>query len=370
MNSFRLCRTLLTLVFVVWGLIGCSAENTVFGSQNNPSNPGDTTNPDDTTGPDSETDTTIPAGECDLSGTWAVRVWTINQAFSLAACSNNWYYYEIEDSGDTFAVTRGASCAFEVYGSANVFVTEAGEKGLLRYSEPSLIASDNSVPDDVNNSLVGRSGVFRPDGNGGCEFSLDKWWTVRGADLHQYLPPKSEYGSATIQSTNASMPLPTKEDPTGQQDWDNDGKPALTLEITAPVPDGIRRVVQRDWNAVVDPVPIRGNLNAFEVPMTFNNSESILYANSAIINQTSLAATPGEKLTHNMKWVKLDSTMPTADAGIDAMYQYCLDNVRAPLMTRSQDITGTDAQCCALPEDVDNESVPYPDACLFPSSLN
>lgn len=361
-------------------VFGCEAENTILGDEDVGTNVDmgeDTaeevlpdTTPDSVPDNGGDTDTqpdTITGDNCDLTGTWAIRVWTINVALGVPACSNNYYYLEIEDSGDTFTATRGASCTFEVVRGASVTLTDFTQEALLRRSEDSLIAADPSIPADFNNSQTGRSGTYRPDGNGGCEFAIDRWWLVRGADFESYLPAKSDYATATIANPMATSPLPNQQTPAGNEDWDEDGKPGISLATSSPA-QGTRYVAQRDFTEAAL-TRVVGNDDRFDVRMQFNNSEGLLGTSpgAEILNQASLAAEPGDNLGHVMTWVRLDNDMPSGNENFDAMLSYCQDTVEGSLLTRSRDLTNSDFRCCELPSKVDDGTAAgYPDECKLP----
>lgn len=360
-------------------VFGCEAENIILGQQP-PDTGGDiiddstedvlpdiTEDTDAVTDIDGDLDTTPDTGtggECDLTGTWAIRVWTINVALGVPACSNNYYYLEIEDNGDTFTATRGASCTFEVVRGASVRLADFTQEALLRRSEDSLIAADSSIPADFNNSQTGRSGTFKPDGKGGCEFSIDRWWLVRGADLASYLPAKSDYATATVANPLATNPLPNQQKPAGNEDWDNDSAPGISLATSSPA-EGNRYVSQRDYNEVAL-MSISGDTDRFNVRLQFNNAEGLLGTSpgAEILNQASLAAEPGDNLGHVMTWERLTDKMPSGEANVDAMLTYCQEEVEGLLQTRSRELTNSDFRCCELPSKVDDGSAAgYPNEC-------
>jgi hypothetical protein len=361
-------------------LLGCEAENTVLGTDDGGDDVTDMTDenepditPEDGDGDDEpDTDTSPGDGttddggeddggsngdECDLTGTWVVRVWTINEALSLAACANNWYYYEITDNGDTFTVDRGNSCGFEVVGSASVRLSDETVEALLRKSDRSLIGSES-----VSNATDGRTGVFKPDGEGGCEFSIEQWWAVRGADLARYLPAKEDFATATIDGLEQEDAIPTSEDPEGNEDWENDGNPGITL--ISQTPQGRRYVTQRDWTKA-ESYSVSANADEFEVRMQFNNIEGVVgVSGSPLLNLTSLAATPNDVYGHVMTWQKLDDDMPEGSENIESMVDYCL-NLQEEVQTRSRALRDDpfSTECCALPEDVEENPSAVPEIC-------
>jgi hypothetical protein len=372
-------------------LLGCEAENTVLGTDEGGDDVTDMTDesepdttPEDGDGDDEpDTDTSPGDGttddggeddggsngdECDLTGTWAVRVWTINEAFGLSACASNYYYYEIVDNGDTFEATRGNSCGYQVVKGATVRLNNFTLEALLRRSDDSLIQADDSIPNDANNSTTGRTGTYKPDGNGGCEFSIERWWAVRGAEFETYLPAKEDFATETIDSMEQKIPMPTEESPEGNEDWEGDSAPGIT-QIAEGSPSGRRYVTQRDWNGV-EPFSVVGDNDKFEVRMQFNNIEGVVGLGpnaSTLLSQTSLAAATTDQYGHVMTWKRMDEDMPEGEENFDAMMTYCED-MRNTLRTRSQDIFDNEfsTACCELPENIESGDKSVDEVCLLP----
>lgn len=205
-----------------------------------------------------------PSG-CDMTGFWAVKAspYALDAAFSQPQRSNNWYYFEVVDRGDEIEIVDGFDCGIRVEGLASVTITEATTVGLMR-----------------RNSPIGRRGVFRDDGAGGCEFSLDRFWWIRGAE-DQYLPDDftTEYlGDDAISEIDADIPLPTEEDPTGADDPENDGALGMAYQVGGAA-TGTRNVIQRDWNeffSTAERHPTPETLDDFESGFDYDSTEVLL----------------------------------------------------------------------------------------------
>lgn len=250
---------------------------------------------------------------CDMTGTWIAELITYNSALGATAEAHNWFYYEIQDNGDDIVVTRGWDCGFEVCNATNAFLLDEAVRALAqRNRQDGLIDAVNDV------SVAPRTGVFRRLSDGRCEFSMERWWWVRGADLDEYLPERAAFESATIASVSNSSPLPTKENTTGQEDWDGDERPGIYLDITFPTL-GSRDVVQRDWNSY-GPLTVEDGAVEFTAPAEFDNEESILAAEPSLLDQNSTPKPDG----HQIRFRRISDAAPT---DLDAFVQFCRNTV-------------------------------------------
>lgn len=240
---------------------------------------------------------------CDLSGIWIAEQEALNSALGTGlVIARNWYYYEIESDGERFTITRGWDCGFETTGMSTVglFPPTKAALSLRNRQEGALDASEESGP-----RVAPRTGIYRPARQAGnCEFSMERWWWVRGARL-SYLPDRSEYGSLDIADMEARAPLPTKRKPQGEEDWDGDGKPGFTIEVFKPL-RGQRHVVQRDWNEIEGFI-VPDGANRFIGPISFNNQESVIEASSAILASGSTPRDEG----HTIRFLRIDEKAPT-----------------------------------------------------------
>lgn len=163
---------------------------------------------------------------CDLNGLWAIRQVAFSQDTILGALqtSSEWYVVQITDNGDDIVVDSSFACGVEVSGSASVvMVPEALPRVLFA------------------NPWDGRVGEFS-ETETACELSLETHYTALGVERSDYVPTDGTLPS--LIELRETHPLPSADDPTGAQDWDNDGVPGLAYRISGPV-SGKRHVVQR-----------------------------------------------------------------------------------------------------------------------------
>lgn len=249
---------------------------------------------------------------CDLTGIYIAEQETQNGTLgSGVAIARNWYYYEIEDEGDRFTVTRGWDCGFESGGITSVALFPATTSALaLRNRQDGVI--DASIDPPV--VTAPRTGIYRPSRDPNrCEFSMDRWWWIRGASI-ELLPAREDYEALGVPEMEARAPLPTRNAPEGQEDWDGDGHPGIALEIFKPL-RGQRHVVQRDWNEL-GPFLVPDGASRFIGPVSFDNQESVLEASSPLLNVGSRPLDEG----HTIRFLRVEEKAPT---DLDDFIAYC-----------------------------------------------
>ncbi|MFT3926604.1 MAG: hypothetical protein QM778_28930 [Myxococcales bacterium] len=165
--------------------------------------------------------------ECDLHGSWIARQASLSRALGAPQVASTWYYLEFAQDGDQVVVTRHFDCGVEVHGTVLVQLTPATVRAFI-----------------AHNLQAGRKGTMRKAG-ARCEFSLERFWSVRGAD-EQRFRPQSNAAKLSIPDLAASNPLPTKDHLDGALDWEKDGQLGVAWQVSGIV-SGTRNTVQRDW---------------------------------------------------------------------------------------------------------------------------
>jgi hypothetical protein len=162
---------------------------------------------------------------CDLGGVWVARQTTF--AHGLVDTTNgNWYFLELKQVGDEVEVLDHFDCGLRVDSPA-VTITMPDKTELLLATV---------------NTQVGRKGTIKRNG-ARCDVVLDRFWSVRGANIADYLP-RGPHDPRDVDELEAEAPLPTKENPEGSFDQDEDGNPGITLKVGN---NDARYSVQRDW---------------------------------------------------------------------------------------------------------------------------
>jgi hypothetical protein len=162
---------------------------------------------------------------CDLGGLWATR--QTNFAHGLVDTTGaNWYYFEVQQVGDHVEVVDHLDCGMEIDAPGLTIVMPEKTEAIMATA----------------NSQIGRQGTMKRSGER-CDFALGRFWSVRGVDKAIYLPD-GPFDTRDIDDLQAAAPLPTKDDPTGAIDQDEDDHPGITLKVGN---NEARYSVQRDW---------------------------------------------------------------------------------------------------------------------------
>lgn len=314
-QGVRRCALLLTLALP----LGCTLEDEVLGDDMAAFDTGED-DADADTGEEDDGTRVFAQGEpndCDMSGRWIAELKTESTALgTLRAIAYNWYYYEIEDNGDDIVVTRGWDCAFEVTNATVVNLLPATRLALAQLNrQDGTINAISDPPVEVDP----RRGVYRPDPDnpGECEFAMERWWWLRGVES-RFAPPRESYGDFEISDAEEFISLPTTDAPDGEWDIENDGKPGIWLEVTAPL-SGQRHTVQRDWNQY-GPFSIPDGAEDFLGPADFDNQENAFDASTSLLLLGSVPRTDG----HTIRFRRVDETAPT---DIEAFVDWCRTNV-------------------------------------------
>ena len=128
----------------------------------------------------------------------------------------------------------------------------------------------------------------RQAANSSCRFRA----RVRGAEEARFLPDAGRNSTITLAELKKLKPMPTPRMQDGAEDWDNDGNPGLTTELSG-ILAGQRPGCQRDWDhwLTTPGYEITPSLN-FTTDLTirfeFESEEALLYPTGGLL------ATPGE----------------------------------------------------------------------------
>jgi hypothetical protein len=223
--------------------------------------------------------------QCDLNGIWIARLTTFSRdsVFSATQTASNWFYYEIDQSGVDFSVSREIDCGIQVSGSADVTINSATTKALLH-----------------RNDQTGRRGRFSKEGKL-CSFELDRFYSTRGLDRAKYLPADT---SDNPDLSSLKPALPTEQSPDGAEDWDDDGQPGIGFNVSGL---GSRHVVQRDWNEASSDAdhPIALDGDEFVAAARFDNQEEILAVSGGLGDLIRAGSTPALDIAPRMTFRRL-----------------------------------------------------------------
>jgi hypothetical protein len=199
--------------------------------------------------------------------------------------AHTYNYYEIEQKGDAFTVTKGMRCGDDAVG-VGAFAVNVDFKA-------SWPGSASRV------GVAGRKGTSVPAATG-CKIDFEKWYTVRGATLPHYLDP--------------AIPLPTADEKAtatkpGWEDWDGDGNPGLTGVLSGVVAGKIF-VAPRQWTQMSGSV---SNVSGvFKLPVQWNQEANVMsYDGSPLLASDSAKA--ADPALHFTEFARLTPEQATGD---------------------------------------------------------
>jgi len=229
---------------------------------------------DHVTGTGSTCDNAQKTEACDMNGWWIARE---NDAVRDDVLNNpqpasTWYLYRASQNNGAFQIEQALHCGFHVSGSATVECTPPTLKALLYRNDPSV--SGKNGP---------RKGTFQAS-NGGCTFTFDRFYRVRGG-MDSLLP--TDFSQKPPLSALQPMPYePDPLDPKGEhldgvEDTDGDGIPGASFQITG-LANGVREATQRDYKeyATAPNETVPQNAIQFTVHGDWDLQESVLSVNS------------------------------------------------------------------------------------------
>lgn len=273
---------------------GAGTGNTNTG--NTGSSQGSNTSDDNTGG---NTGGTPSDPDCDMNGIWVGRQVTQSIALGLEQFASNYYYMELRQDGDEVVVMKNMDCGLKVLGSATVELTPETTRALM-----------------AHNDKAGRKGSFKKGTGGTCDFTMERYWNVRGVNEARFAPsPRNN--KVSIADLEKANPLPSKAGADGVEDWDNDGKPGTSWQVSG-IASGSRATVQRDWiewfsdaeHQVAAASDFKSDL---VVRASFDAQENILESTNPTLNADSMAD-GSAKHTLTMRFLGRSTSDPRAKA--------------------------------------------------------
>ena len=159
---------------------------------------------------------------CDLSGSWLVTVHKVTDGLGNLQTIHDYYFYELEQTGESLRVARSLKCGSDVVGGGAFAITvsyDRAQAGVLKH-----------VRHD------GRTGSSTRAADG-CQIEFAKQYSVGGATVPHYLDPANPLPTVDQQATAAAP---------GWEDWDEDGKPGITGVLEGTITGEIYSAA-REW---------------------------------------------------------------------------------------------------------------------------
>lgn len=226
-----------------------------------------------------------PPGPCDLSGAWLVTYHDVADGLGQLQTVHSWLYYEIEQHGDNLLVTKGLHCGEEVVARTLLGVNV------------DMQSSWDAVTQKVFDT--GRTGTSRKTAQG-CEIMLNKMYMVEGATVPHYLDPSTAMPGPSDQASNSTP---------GWEDWDGDGNPGITLNVTGAAA-GSLYVAVRAWHQASG--TLADIKDSLQLTDSWDQETSVLgYSGSSLLTQQGVRAT--DPTLHFVELARLDPAMFATD---------------------------------------------------------
>jgi hypothetical protein len=229
----------------------------------------------------------LPTGPCDLSGRWLVALRTVTDALGTMQAAHEWYYYELAQAGTQATVSKGLACG----------------KNVRALSSVSGNADFPKVWPAMMTKLIvtGRKGVSTAT-SGGCQVSFETIYEVMAATEAYYVDPGRGLPTASQQASGSTP---------GWEDWDQDGQPGYTMNITG-IAAGQIYMVDRTKYAMSG--TIAANATSFNLPLDWSSEQNVLGVNGPpILSMTASAVKDGDPSQHFATFVRLTDTQATGD---------------------------------------------------------
>src|SRR5262249_12840120 len=133
---------------------------------------------------------------------------TVTTALGTSEAAHSWYYYEISQSGSDVTVSKGLVCG----GNARALSAAS--------ANPDYPKAWPAMPAKM--SPTRRKGSSKAAG-GGCAVSFEKRYEVIGGTEAYYVDPSQTLPTMSDQASGSTP---------GWEDWDKDGQPGYTLNIS------------------------------------------------------------------------------------------------------------------------------------------
>ena len=193
---------------------------------------------------------------CDMNGVWIAESRTLTVAVNEAVqqAGHTLFYYEIEQHGTDTLTTKLLRCG--------VRISDAGGSLETGIEMVTPVLWDAVMGKNRYGCLQGTYAM----GDSACDGDFGILWLVRGLSPH-FLDPSTDLEGLT-QSDSADWPGTP-----GWEDWDEDGKPGITLTATG-IANFDMHVGQRGWNHVHGTT--EGSAGHFRMPVDWEQSQVIL----------------------------------------------------------------------------------------------
>jgi hypothetical protein len=225
---------------------------------------------------------------CDLSGRWLVADRQVANGLGAEEAGHEWFYFEMSQTGSQVTVTNGFSCGGNVTGISQVAANVDYHK-----TWPAMQTYDVQT---------GRTGTSTATSSG-CSVSFEKYYEIIGASVPYYL-----------QNLSAALPTASQEamgTSPGWQDWDNDGNPGITMNVTGLTTGQIYVSIRKysQWSG-----DIAAGSSNFTLADDWDSDTDLLgYSGSSLLTSTASASKDNDASLHFATFARLSATQATGD---------------------------------------------------------
>jgi hypothetical protein len=226
-------------------------------------------------------------GPCDLTGRWLVTSREVETALGAVEAAHFWRYYELTQTGSAITVSKGLVCGANVRGLSAVAATVDYPK-----TWPAMLANDVET---------GRKGTSTPTSSG-CQVTFEKQYMVLGATASFYKDPSTALPTASQQAASGSP---------GWEDWDQDGNPGYTLNMTGLV-TGQLYLASREWATWSGTVAT--GASSFTLSDDWNSDLSVLGINGpSLLTEATSGVRDSDATLRFAGFARLGATQATGD---------------------------------------------------------
>jgi hypothetical protein len=224
---------------------------------------------------------------CDLSGRWIATDHTVATAIGAEEASHTWYYFELTQSGGSGTVSKGLDCGQNVRGISAVSADVDYQKAW-----PAMLTKDLQTGRKFTSAAS----------SSGCSVSFEKRYTITGATVAFYTDPSQAMPMPSDQATSTTP---------GWEDWDNDGNPGITMNVTG-LATGQIYIAIREWNLWSG--TIATGASTFKVADSWDSEQDLLgYTGSSLLTETASGTRDNDNSLHFVQFARLGPTQATGD---------------------------------------------------------
>jgi hypothetical protein len=222
---------------------------------------------------------------CDLSGRWIATAHEVSTGLGAQEAAHAWYYLELSQTGSAGTVTKGLDCGENVRGISSVAANVDYPK-----TWPALLAKASDTGRKFASKAVAA----------GCAVSFEKHYVVHGATTSFYVDPSQTMPTASQQATSTTP---------GWEDWDNDGHPGFTTNVTG-LATGQIYLATRRWTLWSG--TIAAGASTFKLADDWNaETDTLGYSGSSLL--TSPSSKDNNTSLHFVEFARLAATQATGD---------------------------------------------------------